>query len=225
MAYQMIHMEVAYLLMDKLQINQCKAEFILGSVAPDSVHFRDPYKIEDKIHTHLFENCGPWGDPQDYEKWMANMDGFRDTKSYSEKDCGRQMFIYGMYIHCLTDYYNDRLIWRRFQEQLKATMTDTEIKNAFYPEAQLVDKWLFQTGEHSGEICRLLKESVAYDLDDYVYATDLEKMKTHLLENQYHITEMIDVSGMKYYTSKVGMDFVNTTVENIYNKLKQDGWI
>ena len=53
MAAQMIHMAVAYKLMEPLGVDACKEEFILGSVAPDSVHFDEDY-LPKKIHSHLF---------------------------------------------------------------------------------------------------------------------------------------------------------------------------
>lgn len=66
MAGQITHMEIAYKLIDRLGIDEGKEEFILGSVAPDSVHFDDDY-LSKKVHSHLFENCGPWGDTQNYD--------------------------------------------------------------------------------------------------------------------------------------------------------------
>ena len=43
MAYQMIHMEVAYRLLKIWNQVRDPAEFILGSVAPDSVHMAKDY--------------------------------------------------------------------------------------------------------------------------------------------------------------------------------------
>ena len=48
MAYQMIHMEVAYRLLDRLPWIKEKADFILGSVAPDSVHMNPAYQVSMK---------------------------------------------------------------------------------------------------------------------------------------------------------------------------------
>ena len=76
MAFQMIHMETAYRVMERLGISACRESFMLGSVAPDAVHMRSDYTLEKKIHSHLFEGCGPWGETRDNERWLRNMDRF-----------------------------------------------------------------------------------------------------------------------------------------------------
>ena len=75
MAGQITHMAVAYNLMEPLSVDEAKEEFILGSVAPDSVHFAEDY-LPKKIHSHQIENCGPWGDTQDYDQWIVNIRAF-----------------------------------------------------------------------------------------------------------------------------------------------------
>lgn len=64
MAYQMIHMEIAYRLLKQLSMVENGAEFILGAVAPDSVHMNQNYEVGMKVSSHMFEFCGKWGDTQ-----------------------------------------------------------------------------------------------------------------------------------------------------------------
>lgn len=219
MAYQMVHMEVAYRLILRLGISTFDEQFILGSVAPDSVHMRDPYKVEDKVHTHLFEGCGPWGEPEDYERWMTNIEAFRDNFVRPQTDSKMRMFDLGIYVHCLTDYYNDLLILRRQQKKFMPPMTADELKAALYGEAPLLDKWLFQTSPHSKDIAELLKKSEETGMGDYIYADDLTKMKHHLLNVQYNLSGPIDVSGFKYFPSGILMEFLDTVTEKIYEKV------
>lgn len=61
MAYQMIHMEIAYRLLKQLSMVENGAEFILGAVAPDSVHMNQNYEVGMKVSSHMFEFCGKWG--------------------------------------------------------------------------------------------------------------------------------------------------------------------
>ena len=68
MAYQMIHMEIAYRLLNRLPQIENAAEFILGSVAPDSVHMDPDFTIDRKVKSHMFEGCGKWSDTQDYRR-------------------------------------------------------------------------------------------------------------------------------------------------------------
>ena len=45
MAFQMIHMEIAYRLLKRISPISNPAEFIIGSVAPDSVHMNPDYDV------------------------------------------------------------------------------------------------------------------------------------------------------------------------------------
>ena len=55
MSFQMIHMEIACRVMERLGLTEGREAFLLGSVAPDAVHMRPDYTVESKIHSHLFE--------------------------------------------------------------------------------------------------------------------------------------------------------------------------
>ncbi len=215
MSFQMTHMQIAYNLMDRIGITEGKEEFILGSVAPDAVHFRENFRIEEKVHSHLFEGCGPWGDTQDYDKWISNIEKFYYEYVKKETDAIFRAYKLGICVHCLTDYYNDLFIWRKSQKRFIPPMTLEEFRSAYYPEAITVDKWLFQNSDDSLEIFKLLKASHGFDLGDYTRIEDLERVKDNLLNNQYNIEGLIDVSGYKYYPSDKILWFVETVTEKI----------
>ena len=220
MAFQMTPMEIAYRVADMLGIKDNKEQFILASVAPDSVHFRDDFVIGHKIHSHLFEECGEWSDTQDYERWMANIGDFWDKYGAKEKDARLRTFILGICAHCVTDYYNDRLIWRTLEKEYIPPMTRDEFRSVYYPEAQTVDKWLFQNSLNAKEIVTLLRASEEVDLNDYIYAKDQVKMKDHLINVQYNLKEPLDVSDFKYYPSDKIMWFVDTVSNKVFEYLK-----
>ncbi len=215
MSFQMTHMQIAYNLLEGLGITEAKEEFILGSVAPDSVHFRDDYSIEQKVHTHLFEGCGPWGDTKDYDKWRIHMEEFKSKYVENEIDIGRRMFCLGIYVHCITDYCNDLYIWRDQQKKHIPPMTPENFREEFYKEAPAVDKWLFQNSSDSENISSLFRNSREISIDGYIHAEDLVKLKDHLLNVQYNIDEQIDVSGFKYYPSDKILWFTDMVTDKI----------
>jgi hypothetical protein len=220
MAAQMIHMEVAYRLAERMGIDEYKEEFILGSIAPDSVHFEDDYLVK-KIHSHIFEDCGPWGDTQDYEQWIENIRSFWIKYVKTENDKKRRTFLSGICVHCLTDYWNDLLIWRALQKKMIPPMTYDGFREEYYPESRLIDRWLYQNSSNSEEIFRLLAASKEMDFEDYVRADSLKKMKKHLFETQYHIEEAIDVSAHKYYPEDMLHWFLDETVDKVYRQLEE----
>ena len=219
MALQMTHLAVAYKLAEHLKIKENTPEFILGSVAPDSVWFSDSY-LEKKIHSHSFEDCGPWGETEDYDRWLFNIKEFWNKYVIQEKDSRTKAFLIGMCVHNLTDYCFDVMIWTGLKKKLIPPMTFTEFKEVYYPEAQGLDKWLYQNFEATKEIFDLLKESKELDFEDFVFAENQVAMKEHFAKTQYNISDKIDVSGNKYFNLDMQQHFVEEAPDKIYELIK-----
>ena len=222
MAGQITHMAVAYNLMEPLSVHEAKEEFILGSVAPDSVHFAEDY-LPKKVHSHLFENCGPWGDTQDYDQWIVNIRAFWNNYVLPEKDTAKKMFYLGITVHCLTDYWNDLIIWRALQKKMIPPLTYDGFKEEYYPESTRIDRYLFQHLDNADKIMELLKNSKEADFEDYLRKIDLTKMKDHLINVQYNLPDPIDVSAHKHYTRDMVFWFVDEAAKRVLEQIKEFG--
>ncbi len=220
MAGQITHMEVAYKLIDRLGIDEGKAEYILGSVAPDSVHFDDDY-LSKKIHSHLFENCGPWGDTQNYDNWITNIKAFWNKYVIKENDNIRKAFYIGIVVHCLTDYWNDLSIWRTLQKKMIPPMTYGSFKEGYSPESTRIDRWLYQNIDDADEIMELLERSHETDFEDYLKAACITKMKRHLIDVQYNLPDPIDISGHKFYKADMMRQFVREVPDRVFRQIKE----
>jgi hypothetical protein len=102
-------------------------------------------------------------------------------------------------------------------------MTYQEFKDAYYPEAQRLDRWLYQNTDSSAEIMDLLKASTEYDFEDYVTAKDLIDIKNYMFGTQYNLDEMVDVSTHKYYPVEKLLAFVDNCTEKIEKQLDYYG--
>ena len=87
----MIHMEIACRVMERLGLTEGREAFLLGSVAPDAVHMRPDYTVESKIHSHLFEGCGPWGDVRDNERPVPEHIRKRRKRCFQADACRRHI--------------------------------------------------------------------------------------------------------------------------------------
>lgn len=224
MAYQMIHMEIAYRLLNVLVDITHPAEFILGSVAPDSVHMNPDFEMGRKVKSHLFEGCGEWGDTRDYERWSHNI-GEMFAKAWTMK--GRtdyRDFVLGMCVHCLTDYWNDLNIWRRLQREYIPLMSPGEFKDAYYPEARGIDIWLYQNSKNTKAIIKLLSEASAFDVEGMVNREDMEKQRWHLLNVQYHVPT-VDISRYRFLSADFLENFIESAVNHIADSIKESGII
>ena len=222
MSFQMIHMEIAYRVMDKLGLTEGREAFMLGSVAPDAVHMRADYTVESKIHSHLFEGCGPWGDVRDNERWLRNIDEFWNTYGKDETDVSLKMLAAGIFVHCLTDYWNDVTIWNGTRREYVPPMDPAQFKNEFYVEANAIDKWLYQNSRHTEEIRALLAAAKAQGLADYFTAEDTTKIKPHLLNVQYDVPP-VEIAGFRYYTREKLEKFLGDVTEDVCRSLKDRG--
>ena len=222
MSFQMIHMEIAYRVMEKLGLTEGREAFMLGSVAPDAVHMRADYTVESKIHSHLFEGCGPWGETRDNDRWLRNMDRFWETFGEAVTDPRRRMLVAGILTHCITDYWNDISIWTATRREYVPPMDPARFKNEFYVEANAIDKWLHRNSCHTEEIRALLAAAKAQGLADYFTAEDTAKIKKHLLNVQYN-APVPDISGFTYYPRPKLEQFLADVPEDIARRLRAKG--
>ena len=196
-------MEIAYRVSEMLDIKEGRAEFILGSVLPDSVHMREGYSIEQKIRSHLFEGCGPWGAPEDYDRWNRNIRMFWDEYGTSED----RMVAAGIVVHCITDYWNDIDIWNGTRNEFVPPEDPVRFKENFYKEAKAVDQWLYQNSGNTEEIMSLLEASPEKDIFGFYTSEDIIRMKKNLISVQYNVPGA-DIEGFKYYTKEKLISFL-----------------
>lgn len=213
MAYQMIHLEVAYRLLPFFPSITVPSAFILGVIAPDSVHTNPDYQVEMKIHSHLFQGCGPWGDTRDYEQWILNIKDFWQKMKplcNDEEYC----FLAGICVHCLTDYCNDLMIWRKLQHQYESVMDMETFRADFYPEARGIDQWLYHNSPNKDAIWELFAKSNCMDLHGFLNLEEVISEKHHLLCVQYD-TKPEDCSNYKYVSKEFLEDFLQNAVHFI----------
>lgn len=214
MSFQMIHMEIAYRLLQYFPQVKHPAEFILGSVAPDAVHMAADFDVNRKVKSHLFEGCGPWGDTQDYEQWQRNIETFLEKVVTVEVEPARRDFEFGIWIHCLTDRWNDLMIWREAQRMYLPGMGFEEFKEIYYQEYRSIDRWLYQNSENTAAVRSLLADAAAFDIESLVDREELERQREHLLCEQYN-TKVVNITQNCFFTSERIDDFMAFVIDDI----------
>lgn len=213
MPYPMIHMETAYRVLGKCNWIKEQGDFILGSVAPDAVHFHEHYDVHLKEISHLWD-CGPkWGITMDSNRWRDAICGFwMQHKNDENRD-----FIAGYCTHLLTDWLNDRRMWAPFRMRIVRGEAYDEVygQSEYREEAHGYDQWLHQASADSGAIWELLAKSRVYGLDGMILAKDLLRQKQSILTEQFIGEKEYDVSQYHYYTHEVISSFIEECVERI----------
>lgn len=218
MPYPMIHLEVAYRLSDRYDWLEKKADFLLGSVAPDAVHFNENYHVHSKEISHVWD-CGPvWGVTLDSKKWKNNILAFwKQHREDAERD-----FIAGYCVHLLTDWLNDLRMWAPFRMKIIQGGNYDEVysQSAYREEANGFDKWMYRHNVHTEEIWRLLAKGRVQGLHERMLAEDLGRQKESLLTEQYLDAAAYDISKYQYYTKELIDSFMTECVAVIEKELR-----
>lgn len=218
MSFQMIHMEIAYRLLQYLPQVKHPAEFVLGSVAPDAVHMAASFDLNRKINSHLFVECGPWGDTQDSERWKRNINAFFEKAVAAEPEPARRDFALGICVHCLTDRLNDIRIWKKAQSIYLQAMAFEEFKEVYYREYRNIDWWLYQNSENAAAIRELLTDAASFAIEGLTDREELERQREHLLYEQYNV-EKVDLTMNRFLTAERIEDFMTYVTDNIRETL------
>ncbi len=214
MAYQMIHMEVAYRLLEQIPQIENAAEFVLGSVAPDSVHMHPDFDITMKIISHMFTGCGKWSDTQDYQRWRSNIKSFLGSVIDEKERTDYRDFGIGLCVHCLTDYWNDINIWRELQKKYVPPMKLEVFREDYYKEARGIDRWLYQNSKNTENIREMLSTAKAFDVGGLVKRVYIEQQREHLLNVQYDV-DTVDVSKYRFLSGDIIEEFIDFVVDDI----------
>lgn len=161
MSYPMVHLKIAYGLLSRDGGGYIErlGDFLLGSVAPDAVHFHEEYDVSLKEKSHVWKFGPCWGVTLDSEGWR---DAIR--KFWKEnKDAANRDFMAGYCTHLLTDWENDRRIWAPFRKKMEQGAKRDEVYGRIQEEDLARQKHFLLYEEFTG------KDAV--DVSGYRYCT------------------------------------------------------
>lgn len=217
MSYPMVHLKVAYGLLVRYGGGWIErpGDFLLGSIAPDAVHFHDGYQVSLKEKSHLWEFGPRWGITLDSEGWLEAIRRFwKENQSVENRD-----FMVGYCTHLLTDWENDRCIWTPFREKVMQGINFDEVYGKYAAEAYGIDQWLYQNDKEAQEIWRLLEQGEVCGVEGHILKEDLARQKQSLLYEQFTGKAAVDVSGYRFCTKKIMENFVGECVETIFREI------
>jgi hypothetical protein len=206
MSFPITHLRVADIVTQKLSLSdEQTALLLLGSLAPDGVHYRpglvgaSKFEIgETKKISHLCPKSDePWGQITDNIGWMAEVDRL----------CPNHLpdfLVLGYTVHVLTDIYNNMTIWKDFST-LHPGEAVKGYKNDYTRDMAALDLQLYQEPE-TGRIIKLLPLAEARDFPGWVSATEIDAIRNSILyEGNSTYTSYVnrpaaDTSGNRFVT-------------------------
>ena len=177
MAFPLTHLIVAQNMVEKYGIEGGE-EFLLGSIAPDAVHFRKSFlgasmaEIgQAKKTSHLCPKSDEaWGSVTDNEGWLNCVKIFLEKKS---------PFRMGYATHVLTDIYNNQTIWSDFRTN-HPLEAKKGYKSVYYDDLRHID-FLLKNDVKAKRICEKLTRADSIGIDGLVSADEVEAIKQSML--------------------------------------------
>ncbi len=224
MAFPMTHMHIAYRLISSLPWIQDVSTYMVGSIAPDSVHFRDDYSGEIKSISHLFKYGPSWGVTVDNEGWKKEILDFWNSNREKEN----LDFLTGYVVHILTDWMNDVYVWQPFRDNYQTVTYEKTVFdkgrteqafnqdfNQFRKDLFVMNQWLYAHDDRSEELLSLLNNGKRLEYIGLINMADLDKAIDSLLFEQFGHSSDYDDKECQFYTRKVMNDFIDRCVSEI----------
>ena len=233
MSFPLTHLCVAWRVIEKLQnpvgnnllptefILRHPAQFVLGSVAPDAVHYRKEFVGATqsgigpaKKTTHLCPvSEEKWGYVTDNEGWV------QCVKEFLQNSVGRNLrpteksLAAGYAVHVLTDIANNMGPWHNFttnhpQEAAKG------YTSAYYTDLKNIDLRLYHEIYKDSEAEKLLQTATPQDMPGLVNCEEMRAIQENLLYVQYKdAPQNVSTDNCVYVTYQQTLDFIENTAE------------
>ncbi len=217
MPFAMTHLYIAYNILSNTPQIKKPCDFMIGALAPDSVHFRDNYNSDMKKKSHLCVGDEKWGRFTNNQEWLENVLVFlQENKHLEEVD-----FIYGYCSHILADIQNNIKIWTPFLLENREIL-DKGLGSIYHEESYDIDYALYLSNPKQKEIWEILEDAIGYDIPNVVVADEINKMKHSILHSQFLNREYADVSLNKYVTLSNMQEFIISESQYIKSLLYSD---
>jgi len=187
-------------------------QFYLGSLSPDAVHQRAGYIPDFKKCSHLCVGNEEWGMFTNNDEWKESIVNFLFSKKHSEN----QDFILGYCCHLITDVLSNVELWMPFrQKHPKETWYRSGYNNLFHQETNMVDIELALSWDKKNLYWSNLEKSIGVDLDNLVYAREVDAQKDVVLNHWYTGKDRQNIDANKFITYELTMDFIKNARDSI----------
>ncbi|MDE7282815.1 MAG: zinc dependent phospholipase C family protein [Lachnospiraceae bacterium] len=210
MAQPMMHLLIA----DKIYAKEFSSihsygEFLLGSIAPDSVHVKANYTRELKDISHYRFNS---------KSHISYFDTF--TNEYNTVE--NKDFVVGYLVHLLSDMIWYHSVRVPFKEEFQKTPSQSMSMNeAYYADCEQIEQLMFFE-KNAPCIIEAINKSKAYSLEGLVDAEDVRIWKEKIIFD-YNNKKNISVHT-KYISEQHIRDYIENCAGVCTEYLSNCGW-
>lgn len=217
MPFPMTHLCIAYNILNNTSQIKNPCDFMLGALAPDSVHFRDNYESGMKKVSHLCMGDKEWGQETNNQEWIENVLTFLQENKHMENSD----FMYGYCSHIVADIQNNIKIWTPFRLE-NSDALEKGAGSVYHQESYAMDYELYLLHPQRKIIWQMLEDATSYNIVNIVMSNEIDKMKDAILHSQFMDRESTDLSHNKYVTLSKSQEFISVESEYIGRILYQN---
>ena len=216
MPYPMTHLLIAKKVSEKSEKVKDRGSFMLGALAPDSVHMRKEYNSEVKKKTHLCAGDEKWGQVTKNDEWQKNIICFLERNSKSSNID----FYLGYAIHVLTDMLWNIEFWSPFRFYCIENYGEFRAcdEKRWRQECILLDYFLYKENEDY-TIWSDFGNGSLEDIPDMIYEEDIVQLKDQMINKQYKNKDFNDCSKNKLIRLDAKLKFIEESNAYITNIL------
>ncbi len=205
MPLPMIHLAVA-VEMSTANPRCTSPDFLLGSIAPDSIHKRPGSTRADKARTH----CEPEGERFADESLVEAL-----VLQYAASD-----FALGYAAHILTDNLWMKMVLDPWRTRVPTTPETQDERTLYYSETDQVDFNLYHHAPWRPTVWENLAAAEAIDFPPMLSAEEIDGWRVRTL---HWFTELKEEPGtdLRYFTDEIAQRFIKDVSPQVAARLAQ----
>lgn len=219
MSYAMTHLIIADIFAENLHVGS-RDFFLLGSIAPDSVHSRSDFTKRLKARAHYLQEEENWGEVYEEApmvKWYDMLKSFYHEKTCLAEDLETEAFLKGYTLHILTDIFNCCKFYAPSWMKFGLERVD-EFRKVYRSECILQDNWLYQTNSKCTEIIQAISRAADSSelaailahigLDRFITADNIRGTLAYNLKN-YEQSSPVSLEGLNFVSESTSCSFIS----------------
>jgi len=193
------------------------AQFLLGSIAPDAVHYRAEFQGAEMSNigaTKKISHLCPvsdqkWGQVTDNDGWIACVEDFLRGQDDS--------FAKGYAAHVLTDICNNLTLWNNFRTNHPEEAAKG-YASKYYEDLRNIDSRLYNEHPAIPEIMNVLEKSAPVEMLALVTADEVSAIKHNLLYEHCKNISPNPLCEYHFVSYDDTLNFIENTAEFILER-------
>ena len=218
MSYTMTHIYIADRVAEYLKCITDYPTYLLGSIAPDSVHARDDYEPAYKERSHLFTEGLRWGKIENeaqVEAWEKSITDYYN----SHKGIVDFNFLLGYTVHLFSDVYSSMNYYAPFVKSMGGDIE--KVKPQFWKENFGYNYYLYLQYSKDHDLRDTLRKGKPVTLEGIITIEDINKRLRLLFEEEFTERDISDMDTYTLCTHETMQKLIDGSTELVLRKLKE----